>query len=842
MNPENFSAAQRVATLNPEQKKELLSSLSPAEQEVLRSYWPFWARPQQLPPEGQWSVWLYMAGRGAGKALALDTPLPTPTGWTTMGKVRVGDRLFDEAGQPCSVLYVTEFQYDRQCYEIRFDDGTTIVADADHRWLTWDKAARKSHGRAKNPTRHPSVRTTEQIKNSLRVGRRSETNHSVPVAGALRLPETDLPVDPYVLGYWLGDGSSAEASVTLGDADAAEVLAEFERRGVKVTGPVRRKPDANCGVYPIGGAPPLRNNGRFESANGLYSQLKKLNVVKNKHVPAVYLRASERQRRELLAGLMDSDGGWSRGTVEYCSTNRVLAQGVHELALSLGYKATLREGRATLYGRDCGPRYRVCWTPRDSLFKLARKNIVRKGLQQGAVLKHRYIVDVRPVESVPVRCIQVDSPSHLFLAGRAMVPTHNTRAGAEWAKNRCETLQVEGGVPRGAFVAPTLENVRLVMVEGESGILRCLPPSLLVKGSVEDSWNRVACELTLANGAKVKGFSAEKAGRLRGPQHHFVWLDEPAEFRDAHLGLKEDTTFAMALIGCRLPPDPRLMATGTPKNVRLIHDLLNDPSTVVTRGTTYDNLMNLGDEYRERILTRYEGTRLGRQELMAELLNDAGAIFSRQWFPITSKPLQGPHVRRIRAWDLAATEPSDGNPDPDWTAGALLAWDGTKMIEDSDVPGVLQIQHIVRWRKGPGATQDGVLRQTQLDAFPRVLIEREPGSAGKALVAAYSRALSGLARLEGIAPSGDKETRAEIWSLLAEQGRVSLLAGDWNADFLDELEEFPVGAHDDQIDAVSVAAGWLTGRRTARRRNKILQARLELPKSVVSSRPVARLR
>jgi phage terminase large subunit-like protein len=279
----------------------------------------------------------------------------------------------------------------------------------------------------------------------------------------------------------------------------------------------------------------------------------------------------------------------------------------------------------------------------------------------------------------------------LFMAGRG---AGKTRAGAEWVKHRCETLDVPGGVPRGALVAPTLENVRLVMVEGESGLLRVLPPSMLVNGSVENSWNRVACELTLANGAKMKGFSAEKAARLRGPQHHFVWCDEPAEFRDALLGMKEDTTMAMALIGCRLPPDPRIMVTGTPKNVRLIHDLMNDDGTVVTRGTTYDNLMNLGAEYRDRILSRYEGTRLGRQELMAELLTDSGSVFSRQWFPITEKPLDGPNVKRIRAWDLAATEPSDGNPDPDWTVGALLAWDGTRPVEGSDVPGVLQIQHI----------------------------------------------------------------------------------------------------------------------------------------------------
>ena len=134
------------------------------------------------------------------------------------------------------------------------------------------------------------------------------------------------------------------------------------------------------------------------------------------------------------------------------------------------------------------------------------------------------------------------------------------------------------------------------------------------------------------------------------------------------------------------------------------------------------------------------------------------------------------------------------------------------------------------------------MRQTRLDALPRVLIEKEPGSAGKAMIAAYSRALSSFARVEGIAPSGDKQTRAEIWSLLAEQGRVTLLDGDWVLDFLEELEEFPMGNHDDQVDAVSLAAGWLTGRRVSRRKKNVPVARAVLPSSRISSRPLARLR
>ena len=405
----------------------------------------------------------------------------------------------------------------------------------------------------------------------------------------------------------------------------------------------------------------------------------------------------------------------------------------------------------------------------------------------------------------------------LLLAGRG---SGKTRAAAEWTVEQVQRLAGRDDV-RGALVGQTLEDVRLVMVEGESGLLRCLPESLLVNGSVEDSWNRGPCELRLATGARLKGFSSETPGRLRGPQHHFVWGDEPAEWRDARLGLAEDTTIANALIGCRLPPDPRIVLTGTPKGVRLIRELVADPRTVLTRMTTYDNLANLAPEYRERILDRYEGTRLGRQELMGELLDDAGGMFSRDWFRITDEPLQG---RRLRAWDFAATEPSDSNPDPDWTAGALVCWNPDVLVDGRR--GALQVQHVARWRLGPGATQDRFIATCREDGLAKVAVEQEPGSSGKSLVEAFRRAAAGVTRVDGHAPTGPKVARAEVWASLAEQGRVSVLAGDWVTAFLDECDEFPLGGHDDQVDAVSLAVSVLSGRRGTKRRARQPEVRL----------------
>jgi hypothetical protein len=146
-----------------------------------------------------------------------------------------------------------------------------------------------------------------------------------------------------------------------------------------------------------------------------------------KHIPEPYLHASIPQRRALLAGLLDTDGYCNpRGTVEFTATNRDLAHGVLELVLGLGYKATLRTKRCNGRSESTSTAYTVGFTPHEPVFRLSRK-LARQGLANpGSTARHRYIVDVRPIESVPVRCIAVNSPSRMYLASRSCVPTHNS--------------------------------------------------------------------------------------------------------------------------------------------------------------------------------------------------------------------------------------------------------------------------------------------------------------------------------------------------------------------------------------------------------------------------------
>jgi replicative DNA helicase len=153
---------------------------------------------------------------GLGKALALDTPLPTPTGWTTMGEVRVGDQLLGADGKPTTVVAATDVMTDRPCFELTFSDGTTAVADAEHQWWTTTRADR----RAGREGTQPSVRTTAELAQTVRCATAdARANHAVPVAHPLSLPVADLPLPPYVLGVWLGVGHSAGARITTIDHD-----------------------------------------------------------------------------------------------------------------------------------------------------------------------------------------------------------------------------------------------------------------------------------------------------------------------------------------------------------------------------------------------------------------------------------------------------------------------------------------------------------------------------------------------------------------------------------------------------------------------------------------------
>jgi phage terminase large subunit-like protein len=509
-----------------------------------------------------------------------------------MGDIVAGDVVYDIRGLETRARYVSPIYFNHKCYEVRFSDGTKIVADAEHEWFTWTKAARKAFGRATNPRILPSVVTTEQIASTLHSGK--DINHSIECVG-IQGRIVHLPIDPYALGVWLGDGDSASAAITTEDP---EVLSTLESLGHHISAPYGR--DLN----------------RY-GVRDMHTKLRHLDLLNNKHIPRDYLRSSYVQRLHLLQGLLDSYGHINLGGhAEFTSVKENLARQTLELVNSLGIKATMITGRATLNGRDCGPKYRVCFTPYIPTFRLPRKakRIKTRG-NQGERQRRRYIVAVDQVESVPVRCIGVDSPTHLFLASRSFIPTHNTRTAAEWVREQVEKH------PRGAFVGPTAGDVRDTMVEGESGILSVFPDHQ--KPKYEPSKRRI----TFHTGCVVTCFSAERPDRLRGPENAFAWAEELAAWQED----RRDLTFQNLKFGLRIGRNPQCIITTTPKPLELLRKIQDNPKTHLTTGSTYENIRNLAAGFIEDILSEYEGTTIGQQEIYGLLLEETeGALWSRK--------------------------------------------------------------------------------------------------------------------------------------------------------------------------------------------------------------------
>lgn len=363
-----------------------------------------------------------------GYALALDTPIATTSGWTTMGAIEVGDMVFDERGEPCSVIFCSEVFEDHDCYRLSFDDGSQIVADAGHRWFVESdrsfehmlegKFVRGQDARGTTE----GVLTTKQIAKHWRKGKR--TNFAIPVAGTVNTPACDLPIPPYTLGLWLGDGHSDRGWITQHYQDVA--TADFVREeGVSV------EVVANDVRYPNNRTLKL---GQLPSGETFSEVLRRIGLrctdegrCAKKRIPSEYLRASPAQRLALLQGLMDSDGtADKRGRAEFAVTAPALADAAYELAASLGLKPTLnvrpRQGGMKF------EQYRVSFfaAPGRNPFRLPRKAARVKVSGKPSVVGRRRIVNVEQVPTVPTRCISVDSPNRLFLAGKSFIPTHNT--------------------------------------------------------------------------------------------------------------------------------------------------------------------------------------------------------------------------------------------------------------------------------------------------------------------------------------------------------------------------------------------------------------------------------
>lgn len=468
-------------------------------------------------------IWIESTGldgdRIRGRMLALDTVLPTPDqGFIKLKDLKEGDKLFDENGNVCNVTKLHPIDKSPESYRITFDDRTTIDACADHLWLTYTKKDRNINSRNtyklkrrnirrvqglehkpfleredRKPT--PTVKTTKEILETLKCG--IEYNHSIPVIPFAKYEEKKLPIDPYILGAWLGDGASAGGLITSADP---EMFEGYDHHIIPSSINIYNKQAFSKDGYS------KANNYRIV---GLTTKLRKLNLLNNKHIPDIYLYSSFEQRLALLQGLMDTDGCcYKDGRCDFTQVDyrkRLVFQ-VKELISSLGIKCKIIKKKSMRYDVRYNDKYQILFSTNKPVFKLNRKRqIQEKTFKNTSKRTHRFIRSIEPIPSVPMRCITVDSPSHLYLVTRSYIPTHNTVDGCffdECFPYKQNILTENGVIQIGKLYEDFIANKKLPKVKTYNEIT-----DKFEYKNITNAWNRgekELVELIFFNGFKIK--------------------------------------------------------------------------------------------------------------------------------------------------------------------------------------------------------------------------------------------------------------------------------------------------------------------------------------------------
>lgn len=333
------------------------------------------------------------------KGLDINTPILTTNGFKLLKEINKSDIIFDRDGNKTNILNISDVHYN-PCYKIIFDNNEEIVADHEHRWLV---SFRNNDGSYRE-----KVLTTEELKNSLEIYKEKKTSYYLPkIINALPIKssEKDLPIDPYILGAWLGDGTSVAGSITSNNSLFWE---EVKSRG-----------------YTYGENIAGEDKCELRTIFGLRTELNNLNLINNKHIPNIYYLSSYEQRLDLLRGFMDADGYYNpkRKRFVMATTREYQADYLIALLATLGVKPTKIFAKKYCNGKKFDG-WDVTFTMSENPFLIRNQ----EGIEYPKTDKSsfRVIKNIIEVETIPTKCLEVDSPTHTFLAGYALLPTHNT--------------------------------------------------------------------------------------------------------------------------------------------------------------------------------------------------------------------------------------------------------------------------------------------------------------------------------------------------------------------------------------------------------------------------------
>jgi phage terminase large subunit-like protein len=384
----------------------------------------------------------------------------------------------------------------------------------------------------------------------------------------------------------------------------------------------------------------------------------------------------------------------------------------------------------------------------------------------------------------------------LVLAGRGF---GKTRMGSEWIRK----IARENPGCRIALVAETAADARDVIVKGDSGLLAC-DPTL-----TEDCWSPTNRCISWPNGTKAWCYNATEPDQLRGPQHHFAWVDELAKFH------KIQECWDQLQFGLRLGTHPQVLVTTTPQPKTLIKRLINDSDTVVTRGATLDNAANLAKNTVKQLYERYSGTRLGRQELEGEILGDIpGALWTHTSIDDTrlNEDAELPDFERV----IVAVDPAaSSNEGADENGIVVVGY-----ARDSEGFARGYVLEDASLRGSPEEWASAAVRMYRKWQADKIVAEKNNGGE---MVETVIRTVDRTVPIKLVHASRGKVVRAEPISALYEQGRIHHVGRhdkleDQMCSFSIDLVRNASEGSPDRVDALVWGLTEIFGKITGRRR------------------------
>ena len=731
----------------------------------------------------------YGGAAGGGKLLKLDTPLLTDSGWKTVGTLLESDKIVALDGTWTEIEYITDVKRCPINYELTFSDGSKVTCNSDHLW-TVEEVIQKN----KNHRHYTSVETvTLTTQEILDIGLYTKKNNKMQ--RRWRLPEFKglvgtqqvLPIDPYLLGYWLGDGTSSDGSFTIGTWDYDNFLEHISGRSVISCTP------QNGSCYRV-------------VLSDMYSDLRKSGLLQNKHIPVQYLLASREQRLELLRGLMDSDGHiQERGRAEWGQglPHAQLFSEVAQLICSLGYKVSTIVAPST-YNGQLFQSLRLMFTPREKVVTLPRKVVRLLNTEPSRGDTAIWIDSAAQVEGgIPMKCIRIKHPSHVFMITEKFIPTHNSDALLMCALQYVDVQGYSAILFRKSYADLTKPGA--LMDRAKEWLL----PFKNVRWDEKDKKF-----IFYKPGSKVP-VSTLQFGYLENPNDRFNYQGGEYQF----IGFDELTHIARTCYIYMFSRLRRLKGVNIPLRVRGASNPPEDDGGNWVRdrfiiegpekGRIFipaglDDNPYLDKEEYERTLEQLDPVSRARLRDGDWTIVRKGNMFKRDMFEVVDTL---PTYRRtVRWWDMAASDEEKAakknkSGEPDYTASIKL----------SESAGIYYIEDIIRVRMTPEATDKLQHNTAVSDGFGvQICEEQEPGSSGIAVISNKSRGIFKGYAYKGVPSSGSKADRAQIASSAAGNGNIKVLRGVRNLEvFFDELESFPGGIHDDMVDCLSGAVAYL---------------------------------